>query len=70
MPFKPMKRRDFERWIQGFGWTLSKASIDWSLNDAEGRWVCTIKISHPGNEVVASSAQKATKKLKERGLKP
>ncbi len=70
MPFKPMKRRDYERWIKLFNWSLEKGSIDSNLYDQEGQWVCTIKMTHPGGEVPAPYVEKTRKKLKERGFNP
>lgn len=67
MLFKPMKRRDYERWIHQFGWSLQKSGFDWSLIDEQGYKVCTIRITHPGNEVVPGSVKKTEKHLKERG---
>lgn len=51
MPFKPMKRRAYERWIKTYGWSLEKGSIDWNLIDEFGNWACAVKVTHPGNEV-------------------
>ena len=67
--YKPIKLRDYLKWIKKFGWSLHKGSIDWNLFDQNGNRVCTIKIQHPGpKEVVAPSVQKTEQKLKERGL--
>jgi hypothetical protein len=64
-PFKPMKLRDYERWIARHGWTLKKGSIDWSLLDQSGKMaVRQIKVTHPGREVDAHSVKKTEKALK------
>lgn len=52
MPFAPIKRRDFEKIIREFGWYLEKGSIDWKLYDENASFLCAIKITHPGNEVI------------------
>lgn len=69
-PYKPKKRRTFEREIKAHGWSLQKASIDWSLRDENGKHICTIKITHPGGEIPAHDVRKAEKHLKDRGLMP
>jgi hypothetical protein len=68
MACKPIKRRDYDRWIRRFGWSLVKGGIDWNLLDAEGNWVCTVKVTHPGGEVPGYHVQLTTRKLKERGF--
>lgn len=70
MPFKPLKRRVYEKWISSFGWSLQKGSIDWNLLDESGNWVCSIKITHPGNEIPPRHVVLTEKRLKERGFKP
>lgn len=60
MHFTPMKRR--------FGWYLEKGSIDWKLYDANGGFLCTIKITHPGNEIIPMHVHKVKKMCQERGL--
>ena len=67
--FKPMKLRDYGRWIAEYGWTLKKGSIDWSLLDEFGKMaVRQIKVTHPGREVDAHSVKKTDKALKAAGL--
>ncbi len=57
--------------IGNVGWRLEKGKIDWILRDKEGKYLCTIKISHPGaREVVASSVKKTTRLLEGKGQLP
>jgi len=65
MPFKPMKRRDFERWIRQYGWSLAPSGAgDWIVISETGeKMVLFIKITHPGGEVVAYSVQKTRQAL-------
>lgn len=52
MPSKPMKARDYKKWIAQYGWSLKKGSIDWKLYDEQDHLqVLAIKITHPGKEV-------------------
>jgi hypothetical protein len=63
--YKPLKLRDYLRWISQFGWSLRKGSVDWNLVDQNGNFVCAIIIQHPGpKEVVARSVQRTEKELK------
>jgi len=67
--YKPIKLRDYLRWIRQYGWSMRKDKVDWSLLDRNGNRVCTIKILHPGpKEISAGSVQKTEKELKTRGL--
>lgn len=68
--FKPMKRRDFETWINGFGWSIQKAgSGDWKVLDQNGQTrIPFLKITHPGNEIPAPFVKKTEKALKDAGL--
>lgn len=69
MTYRPMKLKDYLRWIRRYGWSLRKGKIDWILFDAAGTQVCSIIIQHPGpKEVVAHSVQKTERELKRRGL--
>ena len=69
MPFKPMPKRKFQKWIQGFGWTLKKGKIDWNVYDENGIFVCSVVVQHPGeNNVIAHSVKKVETELRERGL--
>lgn len=67
-PFKPMKRRDYERWIREYGWYLTKGGWDWQLNSENHANLCTIKITHPGAEIPAGDVKKTEKLLKREGL--
>lgn len=68
MPYKPMTKREFEKCIHAVGWTLEKGSIDWKLYDEEHKFVCTIKITHPGGEVIAMHVNRVKKEFDSRGL--
>jgi len=64
MPFKPMKRKAYERLIREQGWRLVKGSVDWKLVDEQGNVrIPNIIITHPGNEVVAISVKKTLEVL-------
>jgi hypothetical protein len=68
-PFKPMKRRDYERWIAQYGWSLLKAGMDWKLIDESGNLrVRNIIVTHPGGEVIPLSVKKTQKALEDAGL--
>ena len=66
MTFKPMKLRDYERWIRKYGCSLRKAgSGDYSLINPEGKVIILfVKVIHPGNEV-APDYVKRTRKILE-----
>lgn len=68
MPYAPIKRRDFEKRLKELGWHLEKGSIDWKLYDERDKFVCAIKITHPGNEIIPMHLQKVKKICQERGL--
>jgi hypothetical protein len=69
MPFKPMKKRDYLRWIGKYGWRLEKAGIDWKLVDQSGLTkVRNIIVTHPGGEVIPASVKKTRAALKLAGL--
>lgn len=66
MPFKPMKKRDYLRWVGAYGWKLEKAGMDWKLVDEHDKTVIrNIIITHPGGEVIPLSVKKTTQALKE-----
>jgi hypothetical protein len=68
MPNRPMKRRDYERWIRQYGWSLQKAGMDWKLVDENGNLkVRNIIITHPGGEVIPLSIKKTEQALKGAG---
>lgn len=73
MVFKPMDEREYRKLLKIAGWSLKKASIDYSLFDERGYFVCSIKITHgkntKGGEIIAHCVQKTEKLFKERGLK-
>ncbi|HEY9685424.1 MAG TPA: hypothetical protein V6C52_00465 [Coleofasciculaceae cyanobacterium] len=69
MPFKPMKLKDYLRWIHKYGWSIEKGSIDHKLYNQYGQYVTQIKIKHPpGNEVHPDSVKKTQQELKRAGL--
>lgn len=60
MPFKPMNRKDYLRWIGKYGWRLV---------DQHGLTkVRNIIVTHPGGEVVPASVKKTRAALKLAGL--
>jgi hypothetical protein len=67
-PYKPMKRRDYEKWIRQFGWSLTKSSWDWTLRNADNARLCTVKVTHPGGEIPPYDVRKTEKLLQEEGL--
>lgn len=69
MPFKPMKLRNFQKWIKNHGLELVKAgSGDWKLVDLAGRVVKPfIKVTHPGNEIIPAHVADVEKIIQERG---
>jgi hypothetical protein len=69
MPYKPMKLRDYLRWIRQYGWDLEKGSVDWKLIDEQGHVrKANIIITHPGREVIARHVNDTRQKLEEEGL--
>lgn len=69
---KPLEERKYIALLKLVGWSLVKGGIDYSLLDENGKYLCTIKISH-GNgkkrEVVPRSVHKTELEFKERGWK-
>lgn len=70
MSFKPMKKREYQRWIGQYGWSLEKAGMDWKLCNEHGNLVVrNIIIPHPpGSEIAAISVKKTQQALKAAGL--
>jgi hypothetical protein len=70
MSFKPMKLRDYKKWIHTFGWKLEKGGMDWKLYNQRGElMVRNIIIPHPpGSEVASLSVKKTRKALELEGL--
>ena len=73
MAYKPMDEREFRRLIKMIGWSLEKSGFDYSLLNAHGKYMCSIKITHgkntKGGEIIAHCVKKAEKIFKEEGLK-
>ena len=70
MVFKPLSPSAFIRHLKMVGWSLEKGSIDWNLYNENGKFVCTIQISHSSKaktEVTARSVRKVEREFKERG---
>jgi hypothetical protein len=68
MAFKPMKRRDYERWIRQYGWYLRKTGTDWTLFDADGKvQLLNVIVTHPGQEIIPMSVKKTKEALKNSG---
>jgi len=72
LPFKPMKKRDYLRWVRKYQWDLIQAgSGDWMLVNENGDpLVLFIKVTHPGGEVIAEHVKKTEKIMMMKGLKP
>ena len=69
MTFKPIPVKQFEKRLKRLGFSWKKGGIDWNVYDADGIFVCSVKINHPGENVVsATSVQKFDRKLKERDM--
>ncbi len=69
MPYKPMKLRDYLRWIGQYGWRLEKGSVDWKLLNADGKVIKpNIIVAHPGNLVIPKHVQDTRKLMKLEGL--
>jgi hypothetical protein len=69
VPLKPMKRRDYEKWIRQYGWKLEKTGTDWKLLDDQGKTqIRNIIVTHPGNEVIGLSVKKTRQALQDMGL--
>jgi len=68
MPFKPMKKRDYLKWIGKYGWTLKKGSVDWKLVDSQGKVrKPNIIVTHNG-EVIPKHVGDTKKLLQMEGL--
>ena len=67
---KMMKKRDYIRWINQYGWTLERAGGgDWKLHNAHGNIaVRNIIVTHPGNEIPPISIKKTRLALQTAGL--
>jgi hypothetical protein len=67
--YKPLKLKQYLKWIGQVNWSLTKGKIDWLLLDENGNFICTIKIQHPETkDVVAHSVKKTEERMRERGL--
>lgn len=67
---KPIEERKYISYLKLKKWGLVKGGIDYSLQDENGKFLCTIKISHgkgKKREVSASSVRKTEQEFKERG---
>lgn len=70
-PFKPMKRKDYERWIKTYGWRIEKTGNDWKVVDKKGHPVILfLKITHPGGDVIPAHVNKTQKLIDEIGDQP
>lgn len=71
MPYKPLPKKEYERYIKLLGWRLEKGGIDYNLYDENGQFVCSVKITHgihtKSNEIPAGIVRKTEVKVKERG---
>lgn len=67
---KPLEERKYRSYLKRVGWGLEKGSIDYSLCNENGDYICTIKVLHAKGkkrEISSSSIRKTEKKFKERG---
>ena len=73
MAYKPMDEKEFRRLIKIVGWSLKKSGFDYSLLNENGKYMCSIKITHgkntKGGEVIAHCVKKTERIFKEEGLK-
>ncbi|NGX32026.1 MAG: hypothetical protein K1060chlam4_00064 [Candidatus Anoxychlamydiales bacterium] len=70
MTYKPLEERTYRKYLKIVGWKIIKGSIDHKLYDKEGKYVCTIKISHGKSkkkEVAAFYINKTKNILKKDG---
>ncbi len=70
MTYKPLSRKVLEKYLKFVGWSLQKGGFDWSVINSEGKFICSIIITH-GNtksEACAHSVKKIENKFKERGM--
>lgn len=71
MAYKPLKEKEYRKYLKMAGWCLVKGSIDYKLLDESEKYVCTIKIAHSKNGekgVVPDSVNKTKKEFELRGL--
>jgi hypothetical protein len=71
MPYKPLDEKTYRKYLKIAGWHLTKGGIDYKLLDANGTFICAIKIAHgkkTKQEVIAYSVQKTEQEFKKRGL--
>lgn len=69
---KPIEEDKYRAYLKRVEWKLEKGGFDYSLCDEDGKYLCTIKISHgkqKKREVTASSVRKTEKEFNERGWK-
>ncbi len=70
MVYKPMPTpAAFKKYLKCVGWTIEKGGFDWNVVDGEGRFICSVIITH-GNtksEVCAHSSKKIEREFKQRG---
>jgi hypothetical protein len=69
---KPLEERKYIAYLKLVSWSLVKSGFDYSLCDENGKYLCTIKISHSKGtkrEVVPASIRKTEIEFKERGWK-
>jgi hypothetical protein len=70
MAHKPLKEKEYRKYLKMVGWELEKGHIDYKLRNEKGLFLCTIKIAHSKNGekgVVADSVKKTMKEFKNRG---
>lgn len=67
-----MDSRDYLRLLKIVGWSLKKSGFDYSLLNAQGNFMCTIKITHgkhtKGKEIPAYHIKMTKRMLEQEGL--
>ena len=70
MVYKPLKEKDYRKYLKMIGWELEKGHIDYKLLDEKGQFLCTIKIAHSKNGekgVIPDSVKKTEKEFAKKG---
>lgn len=66
-PYKPVKKKDFDRELKKAGYKLKRSGAgDWILVDDNGNIIKPfVKVTHPGDEVIAEHVNEIRKLIKE-----
>lgn len=46
MPFKPMSKGDFERWVRREGYFVRRTSREWEIVNYLGERICSFTVNH------------------------